>query len=65
MDNKGVDSPDNRPYEHCGCFSRGDLDGPSLFVPPKSLHLSLKLILRVPILLDWTLCHPYLYPPAF
>ena len=40
------------PYEHCGCFSCGDLDGPPSLLHPKSLNLSLKLFLGVLTLLD-------------
>ena len=43
------------PYEHCGCFYYGDLDGSPPLLPLKSRHLSLKLILSGLILLNLTL----------
>ena len=46
------------PYEHCGLFPYGDLDGSPPLLPLKSLYLSLKLILFGPILLNLTLRLP-------
>ena len=51
------------PYEHCGCFSCGDLDGLPPLLPLKSPNPSSKLIICVLVLLDWTLCHLCRHPP--
>ena len=52
------------PYEHCGSFSCGDLDGFPPLLHPKSLNLSLKLTLCALRLLDSTLCSLCLHPPS-
>ena len=50
------------PYEHCGCFLLwAHFDGLPPFLHPKSL--SLKLLLCILTLLDWTLCGLRLHPP--
>ena len=56
-------SPLTPLYEHHGCFSCGDLAGFPRLLPLKSLNVSLKLVVCVLILPEWTLCHLYLHPP--
>ena len=60
----GVRSDSKSSGEDCGCLSCGDLDGFPPLLHPKSLNLTLKLFLCVPILLYWTPCRLRLHPPC-